>query len=400
MPRTSTDLYSASVNPPRQAKRLRSDSLQTNSCPSLSPTISPVLKGLSKPSKFTGPSPSSAMLVNTPTELPATGKRRGRKASAGSRSAREAQRKMNHSIIEKARRTKINDALATLRVLVPVQSKRDGDDGDDDDYMSEDEKGKKGEEKEFKLDVLVRTVSFLQDLTERVKLLERGCCPNCDGKPGGARHKRKRAVEEEEEPLDDEGIVKRRREDGFISDVEPKSVSIITERNVRLPSISSWLPHPTVDPSLMPSDKLPKIDTSRRIDRHMSEQLPSPPPSTQFGPSAMAHIPPALALPSPREESAIEVPTTSSYHYSAGIVSSYSRSSSIVCSPLLSPTRTAEDESAASMLLQISSSPKYKSQMSEERQEEGSRRQREKELDMSRLSLQPLTPSAMLGLRR
>ena len=36
------------------------------------------------------------------------------------RTARESQRKMNHSRIEKARRLKINDALEALRTLVPV----------------------------------------------------------------------------------------------------------------------------------------------------------------------------------------------------------------------------------------------------------------------------------------
>ena len=62
-----------------------------------------------------------------------------------SRAARETQRKLNHSIIEKARRTKINDALATLRQLVPSDfdgKKSDknaaGDEEDDEEENDED----------------------------------------------------------------------------------------------------------------------------------------------------------------------------------------------------------------------------------------------------------------------
>ncbi|KAG5219492.1 BHLH domain-containing protein [Salix suchowensis] len=100
--------------------------------------------------------------------------RRGRKPSGLSRSAREAQRKLNHSIIEKARRTKINDALATLRELIPADYGRTHEEDEED----EPDQGKKGgkkekkEEKEFKLEILVRTVSFMKNLLERIRVLE------------------------------------------------------------------------------------------------------------------------------------------------------------------------------------------------------------------------------------
>ncbi|KAF9470460.1 hypothetical protein BDN70DRAFT_821348, partial [Pholiota conissans] len=55
-----------------------------------------------------------------PSDLPLPPAKRGRKPGPLSRTAREAQRRLNHSIIEKARRTKINDALAALKQLVPV----------------------------------------------------------------------------------------------------------------------------------------------------------------------------------------------------------------------------------------------------------------------------------------
>ena len=57
-------------------------------------------------------------------------KRRGRKPGILSRAARESQRKMNHSRIEKARRLKINDTLTTLRALVPADFGRDAEDND------------------------------------------------------------------------------------------------------------------------------------------------------------------------------------------------------------------------------------------------------------------------------
>ncbi|KDQ32774.1 hypothetical protein PLEOSDRAFT_1095222 [Pleurotus ostreatus PC15] len=100
--------------------------------------------------------------------------RRGRKPSGLSRSAREAQRKLNHSIIEKARRTKINDALATLRELIPADYGRTHEEDEEDEADQGKKGGKKGkkEEKEFKLEILVRTVSFMKDLLERIRVLE------------------------------------------------------------------------------------------------------------------------------------------------------------------------------------------------------------------------------------
>ncbi|KAG9029266.1 hypothetical protein FRB95_005540 [Tulasnella sp. JGI-2019a] len=99
---------------------------------------------------------------------PTTGvNRRGRKPSAGmSRSAREAARKSNHSRIEKLRREKINDALASLRELVPNDAAAAVDD-------EEDELAKVGgQQKEFKLDILERTVVYLRKLKARVEELE------------------------------------------------------------------------------------------------------------------------------------------------------------------------------------------------------------------------------------
>ncbi|KAJ3492421.1 hypothetical protein NLJ89_g11244 [Agrocybe chaxingu] len=180
MPETTRELYVASCNPSRRVKRDSISTLVDTPPPPLAttPQTRPIL-----PMKSYVPRQTTTLIDPPPVPAPA---KRGRKPGPLSRTAREAQRRLNHSIIEKARRTKINDALATLKQLVPAdygQKKKpegplEDDDGDDDE---EDEdytggakkkpkpKGKKEEkEKEFKLEILVRTVSFLQDLLQRV----------------------------------------------------------------------------------------------------------------------------------------------------------------------------------------------------------------------------------------
>ena len=380
MPRTpQLDPYAASCNPPRQAKRLRSDSVQTPDNTLPSPTTKPV-RPVASSSPNVGP-------VKTDADALAL-KRRGRKPNTSSRAAREAQRKMNHSIIEKARRTKINDALATLRMLVPAQHKR-SQDGDDDDYELTDEwKGKKADEKEFKLDVLVRTVSFLQELTERVKFLEQGGCSKC-GKTGVAGQKRKRVeMEAHEDDTDDIELESECEiQIGMLNAGDDASLS-----NTRLPSISSWLPHPSVDPSKLPfpPSQSPMVVASLKNDPHTISQLPSPPSSTQFLPSISTQIPPALTLPSPSTLASMKSRASSAR---PSMISHRDAKTS----PILSATRTAEDQSAASMLLHISSSS-YRSSSSSERSLSG-----EYSLDgagtLRGSSLQPLTPSSMLGLK-
>ncbi|KAF7965411.1 hypothetical protein HWV62_43690 [Athelia sp. TMB] len=318
MPRP--DPYAAMQNPPRQAKRARTSA-------SLSPVIGP--------SAHAAPPHS----LPSPEEDEPAPKRRGRKASSTSRAAREAQRKMNHSIIEKARRTKINDALATLRVLVPAQPKRGGEDEEDE---AEAETGK--EEKEFKLDVLVRTVTYLQDLTERVKTLETAQgsskCTSCQSS------KRKRDDKEQEDTVE-----------------EPQPQSVPAETSTRLPSISSWI---SLDPALM---RKPNPSPSALA----ATQLPSPPGSTTFRPSVSTQTPPIFALPAAQDRSS---------------TAARSRGGSTQTSPILSPlaTRTPEDESVASMLLSMGASSRRNSSASERERTES--------------EVLPWTPGSMLGLTK
>ncbi|KAJ3909628.1 hypothetical protein F5879DRAFT_791292, partial [Lentinula edodes] len=115
---TTAVVYNASVNPSRRAKVTRMTER----------TILP--RQMSVPQSASNNAESESTMIVTvapepnqghvPSRSPTTA-RRGRKpasnASGLSRSAREAQRKLNHSIIEKARRTKINEALAELARL-------------------------------------------------------------------------------------------------------------------------------------------------------------------------------------------------------------------------------------------------------------------------------------------
>ncbi|PVG01627.1 hypothetical protein CPB86DRAFT_794975 [Serendipita vermifera] len=105
--------------------------------------------------------PSAAYLVPMVGESPQAGKqqkKRGRKPNPNPyvRSAREAARKASHSVIEKKRRERINQALTELRTLVPA----------------EENPGTANPGKDFKLEVLIRTVSHLKSLVTRVEELE------------------------------------------------------------------------------------------------------------------------------------------------------------------------------------------------------------------------------------
>jgi hypothetical protein len=132
-------------------------------------------------------------------------KKRGRKPNPNPsvRTAREAARKANHSVIEyverhacvqllwlirlhrKKRREKINQALTELRTLVPA---------DDTPEASP-------TTKDFKLEVLVRTVSHLQMLAGRVRELESAAassashCQCCKRERGSAYEPHSQRVE-------------------------------------------------------------------------------------------------------------------------------------------------------------------------------------------------------------
>lgn len=357
------DVYAASCNPPRRAKRLRADS------------------GPLPPESVSSPSPSHPDddddddNDNDAIPQPPPPKRRGRKPGTMSRAAREAQRKINHSLIEKARRTKINDALATLRQLVPADYKRaasfedqdDSDGGDLDPTTTHKSKRQKQRvsssgEKEFKLEILVRTVTYLQALTDKVKALERDGCPHCkrpicgltDDSPVGRTH-----MSVADEP-------------------RPSKPQNLTSQPSRLPSISTWLP--ALTPSQSPSCDPPSADVGGNNSLPPTTHLPTPPTSATFPPSSAISagaLPPALTLPSPGTflpsaalGSARTFPSgfaraTSSTNVSGATATGNPNGPNKPItvggnkkkgSPGSSPTYTPEDETAASLLLRMSTS--------------------------------------------
>ncbi|CUA77740.1 hypothetical protein RSOLAG22IIIB_12802 [Rhizoctonia solani] len=104
-----------------------------------------------------------APITPIPVVEPPPKVKRGRKPNPGSKSAREALRKESHSRIEKRRREKINETLTTLRELIA-----EGESG-----ARQQHSPPPGPEREFKLELLERTVIFVRGLVDKTKRLER-----------------------------------------------------------------------------------------------------------------------------------------------------------------------------------------------------------------------------------
>lgn len=372
------DMYAEST--PRRAKRLRSAS-------SAAVAIAPQSdnRGLSSPISSDDQAEDDG--YDSPPPAPQL-KRRGRKPGALSRTAREAQRKINHSLIEKARRTKINDALAALRELVPAEYKRvneaaEASDEDEDDEPKKSKAKSKAGEKEFKLEILVRTVAYLQDLTEKVKRFEEDGCKHCihQSSSSDARESKRRKQNFEQE-------------DGARTEVGSTASE---DSSSRLPSISTWLPHSSQDQtrraltsSKSPSTRQPVPSSSKSP----SQQLPTPPTSATFtGLSSVFGVPPILTLPSP--STFLPQSGTQIQPCFSGFGPRRSPSDA-----LSSPVYTPEDETAASLLLRISNtstlvtSPQLSlkpGSPSSSMNESQTGRPREE-------SVHALTPSRLLGL--
>lgn len=437
--------YAASCNPPRRAKRPRTASVldsatstATSSIPSIrpahatQPSLTPIAPARSMsiatnsseydPDLEQPTSTSASAPLNhaaTSTSAANQPKRRGRKPSTLSRAARESARRQNHSRIEKARRTKINDALAALRELVPTTVEvSHGDIGEDDDDQDEEDeyvgnaKGKKGrasnkgskagKEKEFKLEVLERTVIYVQELQSKVAELERTKCLECASKvlnsdpmPSRLGQKRKRGepdMDEEAEEAEEEDEGTPEQEPSFLMDYQdgrdrvvcpspsiqtPLSPASSTRRHstasqsirsspyllacrdanlTRLPSINTWLAMPHhLDPSALPT-----TTASASIP-----QLLTPPQSTELPPTMAQQIPPTLSLDLPPASSHAQSfvmshsSVTSTVNAATPPVSASSKSSSGAAGHGQASSRTPpspwtpEDESAASLLLHI-----------------------------------------------
>ncbi|KAJ7209695.1 hypothetical protein GGX14DRAFT_452703 [Mycena pura] len=345
-------VHAASCSPPRSAKQAA-----RRRSPSVSSSASEYTP---EPRRIVPLSPKLSKTAAVEPAPPQPGTKRGRKPAAMSRTARETQRKLNHSIIEKARRTKINDALSTLKQLVPpnygqqpavapLDEDGDAQDGEYDCGTKPQKKSGKREdkEKEFKLEILIRTVAFMQDLIQRVAVLEAGApasCANCGG-VGKNALKRKRSGEEV--PTDNEAIppaLKRHEAKPASAPTAPiPSPSVTTAATASpalamgytgapLPPISAWLSE--MEPILsVPSRTTPAGRATPDAD--CTSYLPSPPASTHVAPVR----PPAQLLPV--------------LSLGPGAAPASGPSSSLHA---LLAARTPEDERAASLLLEISAS--------------------------------------------
>ncbi|KAJ2988523.1 hypothetical protein NUW54_g9088 [Trametes sanguinea] len=83
-------------------------------------------------------------------------------------------------------------------------------------------------------------------------------------------------------------------------------------------------------------------------------QLPSPPSSGRFRPAATLSNMPALSLPGPAQPLALSLDAAQKR---PGVLPPRQRRQSVSASPSMSPTWTPEDETAASLLLEMSSKP-------------------------------------------
>src|SRR6267142_2040035 len=338
--------YTASCNPSRKAKRPSASGstfpLLDRPVPSL-PPLAPAIPSVA--SDVTKPPDNDDSIADVPQP-----KRRGRKPSTLSRAARESMRRQNHSRIEKARRTKINDALAMLRDLVPADAGRkliatgdesvdDDDDDEDDEELSSSRhskkpgKNKQRQEKEFKLEILEKAVFYVQERQEKVRVLEARGCARCSNVGMSATHRPKRKHEampssddyDSHSSLDPVTDRPTKRLTASPQSILPL-IPTVPAPGTRLPSISSWLPKSIADleshtPSVNPI------------------QLPTPPASGVIGPIVSPQVPPTLRLDLPMASLPVRA---------------------LPASALSSPSWTREDESAASLLLRIktSNSPK------------------------------------------
>jgi len=260
--------------------------------------------------------PSLSMEVPQP-------QKRGRKPhpNPAVRSAREAARRANHSVIEKRRREKINNALSELRTLVPNQPDEGsvgmGGAGNDPTTGNT----TKVQPKEYKLEVLVRTVAYLRHLVDRVEILERGTPERV---PSGT------GPHEQNISLDS-------RPSGDPCVPEP---ALCTNCADPLRLLEPHIPssRPTVSSEVNPTyqQRLPSLASLLNPGPPPNQQLLSPPASGRLSPSHRGSTspsflphPPSLHLPSSSLDTSFFPP-------------SGSRLSSMTPSPVLHPTAEAQ----------------------------------------------------------
>ena len=236
--------------------------------------------GLSESDELEGDNDSDYHEAAVP---PSTSQTKGRPRKSGkiSRSTRDSLRRQNHSRIEKARRTKINEALDTLRALVPPSIREDGNDDEEEGA----EGRKRGQQKEFKLEILVRTVTYMKQLISRVEELE------------AKKYHHKASVSQPR------GL-KRKRDEIFQQLLDEEPVPVPTSRGHG----DSASRASTTSPLLPPISTLFQHQSTSLASLPSPDQLPSPPATAEFRPRSdslehpySARLP-SLTLPSPRSD--------------------------------------------------------------------------------------------------
>ncbi|KAG9074282.1 hypothetical protein FRC06_010797, partial [Ceratobasidium sp. 370] len=260
-----------------------------------------------------------APVTPVPVVEPPPKAKRGRKPHPGSKSAREAMRKESHSRIEKRRREKINDTLTALRELISQ-----GEGG-----ARQEQSPPPSPEKEFKLELLERTVAFVKGLMERTRTMERELA-ELRGEPPAKRKKMATPMSSPNAgPSTSSTVV-----DELALDTEEDESSALSEPEPE--------PEPEVEGTPVPPRKM---SIAALLSPAMAPALPSPPPSGSLnnasaGPNTETHME-ILSLPSPEVALRRSSISTSERHPSS----------------LKRPREVEgdEDTAAAALLLQFSS---------------------------------------------
>ncbi|CAE6531377.1 unnamed protein product [Rhizoctonia solani] len=216
-----------------------------------------------------------APVTPIPVVEPPPKAKRGRKPNPGSKSAREALRKESHSRIEKRRREKINETLTTLRELI----------AEGESNARQQHSPPPGPEREFKLELLERTVVFVRGLVDKTKRLEqelndiRGPVARANETDAEAEppRKRKKVVTPSSSPHAGPS-----REHGSI-DVDDIDIDIDGSSALSEPESEATPPSPAPTPR---GDVVFPSAASRRnmsiaalLSPSVAPALPSPPPS-------------------------------------------------------------------------------------------------------------------------
>lgn len=215
---------------------------------------------------------STALAIPIPVVEPPPKAKRGRKPNpAGLKSAREALRKESHSRIEKRRREKINETLTTLRELI-----------------DEEENGARQQhsppprpEKEFKLELLERTVVFVRGLLDKTRRLEQELqelkgAPTGESESGSPRKRRRVAT-----PMSSPQAGPSRAVGSLMADDERSVLSEFGSPPF-LAADQTETGSTQLFPSLAPRRSM---SIAALLSPSVEPTLPSPPPSEHKGPS-------------------------------------------------------------------------------------------------------------------